>query len=70
MYSKRDLIYRGFEKKSKGWRFDFRGPNLFWQRDGDCIMSYPNAELIAVSFACSNDPKSPYSVYSVWGPLS
>ena len=47
-------------KKSKGWRFDFRGPNLFWQRGLDCIMSSPNADLIAVSLACSKDLKSPY----------
>jgi len=28
-------------------------------------MSCPNADLIAVSFSCSNDPQSPYS----WGLL-
>ena len=32
-------------------------------------MSSPNADMIAVSLACPKDPKSPYSVYTVWGLL-
>ena len=44
-------------------RFDFRGPNLFWQRSVDFIMSSPNADLIAVSLACPKDVKSPYIMY-------
>ena len=31
-------------------------------------MPSTNADFIAVSFACSNDPQSPYS-HTVWGPL-
>ena len=50
-------------KEIKGWRFDFRGPNLFWQRGVDCIMSSPNADLIAVSLVYSKDPKSSYIEY-------
>ena len=42
--------------------FDFCGPKLFWQSGVDCIVSCPDADLIAVSFACSKDPKSPYSM--------
>ena len=49
-------------EKSKGLRFDFRGPK-FWQRGVDCIMSSPNADLIAVSLACPKDVKSPYIMY-------
>ena len=31
------------------------------------IMSSPNADMIVVSLACPNDPKSPYSM--LWGLL-
>ena len=31
-------------------------------RDVDSSMSYPNADLIAVSLACPKDPKSPCSM--------
>ena len=60
MYPTKDKSIGVFEKKVKGWRFDFRGPNLFWQRCVDCIMSSPNADLIAVSLVYSKDLKSPY----------
>ena len=46
-----ELNFLYLYKKNKGWRFDFRGPKLFWQRGVDCIMLSPNADLIAVSFA-------------------
>ena len=51
-------------------RFDFRGPNLFWQRSVDFIMSSPNADLIAVSLACPKDAKSPYTKYGASLQLS
>ena len=60
MYHKKILM--GLEKERGGgltsvvyFCFDKRGV--------DCIMSYPNADLIAVSLACSMDAKSPYSMY-------
>ena len=56
--------------KERGWRLDFRGPNLFWQRGVDFIMSSPNADLIAVSLACPKDAKSPYSMYGASLQLS
>ena len=48
--------------KSKGLRLEFRGPNLFWQRRVDCIMSSPNADLIIVSLASPKNAKSPYCI--------
>ena len=48
----------GFFKKSKGWRLDFRGPNLFDKGVKTVIMSNSNADLIAVSLACLKDPKN------------
>ena len=41
----------------------------FDKRGVDCIMSYPNADLIAVSLACPKDAKSP-SIWYVWGLLT
>ena len=35
--SKNVFLYRWVIWKRKGWRFDFRGPYLFWQRGIDCI---------------------------------
>ena len=60
--SKNVFLYRWVFWKSNGWRIDFRGPNLFWKRGIDCIMSSSNADLSAVSLAYPKDPKSPYSM--------
>ena len=56
--------------KSSGERLNLQGPNLFWQRGVDFIISTSNADLIAVSLACAKDANSPNSMYGTYLQLS